>query len=154
MFHFLEKWSHVSHLEKTGNKNDKRTFLNILRDANCSISKHRSTFENGFAYNNPHFDKVETLRLTIDALHRAERLVLRMNCVAPYNHKYIEYEYNHKTVQNFAIRELILMKDILNYFKDHQDYFCKLRRSLDCPTDDIICAPIDFHFFTSTMKKK
>lgn len=77
-----------------------------------------------------------------------------MNCVAPFNHKYIEYEYNSETVQSFAVRELILMKDIVNYFKDHQDYYCDLRRSLDCPTDDLICSPIDFQYYTTAMRKK
>lgn len=145
MFQFIDTWSHVSHFKNTGNKNEKRTFLNILRDANCSIHRHRSKYESDYAHNNPRFDRVETLRLTIDALHRAERLILKMNCVAPFNHKYMEYEYNSQTVQNFAVRELILMKDIVNYFKDHQEYYCDLRKSLECPTDNLICSPIDTH---------
>lgn len=134
---FIRTWSHVSHFKNTGNKNKKRTFLHILRDANCSIHRHRSESKSPY----PDFDEAKTLKLTMDALQRAERLISRMNCVAPFDHEYLQYEYNHATMQHasLAYRELILMKDIVNYFKDHQDYYCQLRRDLKCPTDDQNC---------------
>lgn len=153
----MEVWNYVSHFKKTGNKSEKRNIFTALNKARESISRHREDEQSRFLHSNRNFNPVRTLEIIKDALMRAERFIHKMNCVAPYNHKYMEYEYEKydkfaaTSVKNFAIRELILMKDILNYYKDHQKYYCELRKSVECPSDDFICAPIDFQYYLSKM---